>query len=236
MFSDCPDVELCRDAVLLCKALWEPRPESDDDLKDVIDLQKLSDWLINRSGRYIFNHELNDDFQIFDEIFLLLIKGSIDEAVELCQSEKCYRLSTLLSQATLADESRKLMLDQLQAWTVSKVDNFINPKIFKLYLLIAGQVTWRRSGNRVLRWGEFWEHEKFSVPKPSPLYLYNSSSNCEATDILYHLLMLFVNTKHSLESVLNNSTWSEDPLDYHLSWHLWTILHAVGYTNVSNEQ
>ncbi|OUC45607.1 hypothetical protein D917_08339, partial [Trichinella nativa] len=177
--------------------------------------------------------------QIFDEIFLLLIKGRIDEAVELCQSEKCYRLSTLLSQATLADESRKLMLDQLQAWTVSKVDNFINPKIFKLYLLIAGQVTWRRSGNRVIdvlhnvhwlyydggavsvenalkQYSEFWEHEKFSVPKPSPLYLYNSSADCEATDILYHLLMLFVNKKHSLESVLNNSTWSEDPLDYHL--------------------
>ncbi|KRX98942.1 Nuclear pore complex protein Nup98-Nup96 [Trichinella pseudospiralis] len=264
--SKCPDVELCRDAVLLCKALWEPRPESDD-LRDVIDLQRLSDWLINRGERYIFNHKLNDDFQTFDEIFLLLIKGSIDEAVKLCQSEKCYRLSTLLSQATLTEESRTLLLDQLQAWTLSKVDNFINPKILKLYLLIAGQVTWRRSGNRIIdvlgnvhwlsalafflwyydggaisvedalkQYSEFWEQEKFSIPKPSPLYLYNSNEDCKEMDILYHLLMLFLNTKHSLESVLNNSTWSEDPLDYHLSWHLWTILHAVGFTDVSHEQ
>uniref|UniRef100_A0A915HLZ1 Nuclear pore complex protein Nup98-Nup96 n=1 Tax=Romanomermis culicivorax TaxID=13658 RepID=A0A915HLZ1_ROMCU len=51
-------------------------------------------------------------------------------------------------------------------------------------------------------------------------------------DVRYHLIKLFCERSYRLESVLNNATWTSDALSFYLSWHLWCILSAAGYTSL----
>ncbi|KAK7077511.1 Nuclear pore complex protein Nup98-Nup96 [Halocaridina rubra] len=54
-------------------------------------------------------------------------------------------------------------------------------------------------------------------------------------DVCYHLLKLFTDSTHRLESLLNPATITSDPVDVTVSWFLWRILKSLGYQHL-NEQ
>lgn len=55
-------------------------------------------------------------------------------------------------------------------------------------------------------------------------------------DVRYHLLKLFTDSTHSLETLLNPATVTSDPLDVTVSWLLWRVLESLGYHHLSQQQ
>ncbi|GAB6029666.1 hypothetical protein CHUAL_005398 [Chamberlinius hualienensis] len=78
-----------------------------------------------------------------------------------------------------------------------------------------------------------------AAPKPcyanstSKIVQENVSSNTTIFDTCYNLLKLYADRSHRLEVVLSTSTYTEDPLDYRLSWFLAQALKAIGYGHLS---
>jgi len=71
---------------------------------------------------------------------------------------------------------------------------------------------------------------------PSPSYIENLTSNTNIKDICYHLLALYCKRPHALDKLLTPKTYTNNPLDMHLSWHLQQVLHNLGYTHLKEEK
>lgn len=70
---------------------------------------------------------------------------------------------------------------------------------------------------------------------PTPPYLQTtstastpSSTNATPKDISYHLLKLYMDASHSIQQMLLPASITDCPVDYRLSWLLYTTLRAVG--------
>lgn len=72
---------------------------------------------------------------------------------------------------------------------------------------------------------------------PYPPYLANTKNEDDEKpiyDVQYHLLKLFSVKSHPLEPLLNPASYTNDHLDYRLSWFLMRVLCSVGYSHVSD--
>lgn len=54
-------------------------------------------------------------------------------------------------------------------------------------------------------------------------------------DVRFHLLKLFSSKYHPLEPMFNPATYTDDNLDYSMSWFLMRVLSSLGYSHVSEE-
>lgn len=90
------------------------------------------------------------------------------------------------------------------------------------------------------------EGEKYAC-SPLPPYLEDSGVSMEEEfveeererrplrDVCFHLLKLYSDRHYELYQLLDPSSVTSDPLDYRLSWHLWTVLQALNYTHLSEQ-
>ncbi|CAH0385420.1 unnamed protein product [Bemisia tabaci] len=80
--------------------------------------------------------------------------------------------------------------------------------------------------------------EENYAEKPVPYYSdgeldYDIVRGKEFSDVCFHLLKLYSQRSHPLESLLNPATYTADPLDYSLSWLLLETLESLGYRHIS---
>uniref|UniRef100_A0A914XMM5 Nuclear pore complex protein Nup98-Nup96 n=1 Tax=Plectus sambesii TaxID=2011161 RepID=A0A914XMM5_9BILA len=219
--------------------------------------QAVSDWLIDAS-----KESLDRDMKTAKgsaSVLALMRSGRVDDAVQQAMTQGDCRLALLLASATGCTEGRALCLDQLMQWHKCGADGFIDADRLKTLALLAGQTHWTRvdrDGKQHtlncctnLDWRrafglylwyvgaqtdgllEVVAHFDADVAKgvaPRPTHTVSLK-----TDLCYHLVKLFVDRSHSLEAVLNPDAYADDPFDYHLSWHLWSALKAIGYCHLA---
>lgn len=77
--------------------------------------------------------------------------------------------------------------------------------------------------------------DDFYANSPDPPYqaTYNSNSSNQVYDIRYHLLKLYSQRSHPMESLLNPSTHTADSMDFRLSWLIMQQLETLGYHHLS---
>ncbi|XP_068236847.1 nuclear pore complex protein Nup98-Nup96-like isoform X2 [Palaemon carinicauda] len=71
------------------------------------------------------------------------------------------------------------------------------------------------------------------APLPSYLACLGRNGDTVKYDICYHLLKLFTDPMHRLETLLNPATVTADPIDVTVSWLLWRVLESLGYHHLS---
>uniref|UniRef100_A0A0K2U919 Nuclear pore complex protein Nup98-Nup96 n=1 Tax=Lepeophtheirus salmonis TaxID=72036 RepID=A0A0K2U919_LEPSM len=79
----------------------------------------------------------------------------------------------------------------------------------------------------------FEGHTEFGVYASAPFPQYSGVDDGSAYDIAYHLLRLYCDRSHSLESLLSPITHSKDPLDFRLSWFINQALISLGYKHLN---
>lgn len=81
----------------------------------------------------------------------------------------------------------------------------------------------------------FQGDEAYAVA-PEPEYRQHHGDDFHAEksrDIKYHLLKLYSDRSHSMESILTPTTYTPDHLDHQVSWLLGQVLQSLGYNHMS---
>lgn len=89
--------------------------------------------------------------------------------------------------------------------------------------------------NALLTYERDFKTDDHIVAPPYPPYSRDSrvESRIPFQDIRYHLLQLYSQKSHRLETILNPATYTNDPMDFRLSWFLLQTLKSLGYQNCS---
>ncbi|KAG1655392.1 Nuclear pore complex protein Nup98-Nup96 [Nymphon striatum] len=82
-------------------------------------------------------------------------------------------------------------------------------------------------------WPSYVEADLILLEKVTSDAAANERKNFVMYDICYHLLKLYCKRSHRLDRLLTPTTYTNDPLDHSLSWHLNQILLALGYSHLS---
>lgn len=191
-------------------------------------------------------------------ILQLLCQHRIVEAAEMAIECGDFRLATLLSQAASYEgaDFRPLLADQLSQWSENGTLEFIEEDVVMIYSLLAGSVEVLTSRKeKDVSWLAslalfFWYKRGPSTSLKTALTLYREAvakqraqaplSETDATgqkdDVLMEIMKLYVEDAVSLCSVLSPSGFPADHekdasshLDYELSWHLHSVLRALGF-------
>lgn len=185
-------------------------------------------------------------------VLRLICQHRVVEAAEMAMACGDFRLSTLISQALTYEGSdfRNLLVNQLSEWEENKTIGFMEPELVLVYSLLAGSVevlTAQQVGS--MPWLAclalfFWYVRGPATSLKSALRIYveavardmatgPASRFAEAKDdLLLEVMKLYVGDAVSLCNVLSPSGFMSARLchlDYETSWHLHSVLRAIGY-------
>lgn len=185
-------------------------------------------------------------------VLRLICQHRIVEAAEMAMACGDFRLSTLISQALTYDGSdfRGLLVNQLSQWEENGTIEFMEPELVLVYSLLAGSVevlTAQQVGS--MPWLAclalfFWYKRGPATSLKSALTDYvDAVAKGMATgpasrfadkkdDLLLEVMKLYVGDAVSLCNVLSPSGFASARLrhlDYETSWHLHSVLRAIGY-------
>ncbi|KAJ8972764.1 hypothetical protein NQ317_006280 [Molorchus minor] len=177
-------------------------------------------------------------------IFNQLTVFKILEAADLAMDNRFPNLALLVSQLSLTNRTKLFLQEQIEVWYKSMIANHIGHDVKKIYMLLSGtstrenvnifeDVDWKRAfgmhlwyicaaGTPVEAAIELYKkafEEKGYAEPPYPPYKSDYSEE-GPFDVLYHILLLYKTRIHSLSSVLNPATHTDNLLDYRLSWLL----------------
>lgn len=172
-------------------------------------------------------------------IFTYLTGHNIKEAAELAMANEFPQLSLLISQAGTNENFKLLMNHQMEQWHNNGMLNLINNEILKIYSLLSGidnisdinvydKLEWKRTlamhlwyatstGTSFIRAIQAYNKNIKSLSYVNlPISDYCGCIPGMTYDILYHIMILFINPTLVLEKVINPSNYTDDPLDYRL--------------------
>lgn len=152
----------------LCESLWgnieelEINKLSENSLiryeLDILRKKELSKWLTRISTHRIerevklckYNHNSkNIDNNYLNGIYSLLTGNKLFDACQLAIENNDYRLSLLLTQISSNRDFNELLTKQLDNWTCTKSDKYINLDRLRLYVLLSGKLTYDTNNNKV---------------------------------------------------------------------------------------
>ncbi|KAF2897029.1 hypothetical protein ILUMI_09145 [Ignelater luminosus] len=234
----------------LCLALWGPNATSPTSRRAL-----FSNWLEECVASYL-NNEVN--LSATTNIFTYLTGHNIKEAAESAMINEFPQLSLLISQAGTNENFKLLMNHQVKQWHRDGMLNLINKEITKIYVLFGGiesisginvydKIEWKRTlamhlwyatsaGTSLISAIQAYNKNINSlnyINLPIPDYCINSPG--QTYDVLYHIMTLFINPTLVLEKVINPNNYTDDPLDYRLSWLLLQIFIALRIGSISEE-
>ncbi|TYZ59325.1 hypothetical protein PybrP1_004970, partial [[Pythium] brassicae (nom. inval.)] len=185
-------------------------------------------------------------------VLRLICQHRVVEAAEMAMACGDFRLATLISQALTYEGSdfRSLLVNQLSQWDENGTIEFMEPELVLVYSLLAGSVevvTAQQVGS--MPWLAclalfFWYRRGPATSLKSALGIYmDAVAKDMATgpasrfaekkdDLLLEVMKLYVGDAVSLCNVLSPSGFMSARLchlDYETSWHLHSVLRAVGY-------
>ena len=237
-------------ALMLCQALWGDLPVEEEPPAGTYELyqerkEALSAWLRQELGTNPVAH-------VNDPVLQALLSGQVAAAVTAAQTSHQPRLALLLSQLGGSDSVRRMVGRQLDDWAQVNADQYVDPNLLRLYALLAGRRIWQGSSGQTVNCcaGLDWKHA-FSVhlwylcpleaDLSEVLAAYQEAvelgetvppdppHSCGTQDLLYQLVTLHVDRSRRLEWVLAPAGSSADPLEMRTSWHVWRVLHALGF-------
>lgn len=187
-----------------------------------------------------------------DAVLRLLCQHRIAEAAEMAMECGDFRLATLIAQAPTYEGSdfRNLLVNQLSQWSENATLEYVDEDLVLVYSLLAGSVEVLTSQKgQHFSWIVslalfFWYKRGPATSLKTAMELYmgavkkhlarapESAFAAKKDDVLMEVMKLYVEDAVSLCSVLSPSGFmsgSSCHLDYELSWHLHSVLRAIGY-------
>lgn len=79
------------------------------------------------------------------------------------------------------------------------------------------------------------EYGAYARP-PRPHYASNDTCDSDLFDIQFHLLKLYANKAHKIESIVVPKTYTDSPLDYKMGWLVSQILASLGYRHMARRE
>ena len=192
-----------------------------------------------------------------DEMFALLSGNQRLAACDTAQDNSDHYLAMMISMASGPNLTfGQLIQNQLERWQESRSDKFIEKKRLKLFSLISGQPVWPGSETTIntcenLDWLRAFGLHLWYLISPAgsisdALNLYEEAFQKETSqfgayaqaplgqdpdffDIKFHLLKLYADKSHALESIVNPKTYTKCLLDFKLGWIVGQVLKSLGY-------
>ncbi|RXG73506.1 Nuclear pore complex protein Nup98-Nup96 [Armadillidium vulgare] len=224
----------------LCAALWGKldfySPDSDGDSEYALEqarkealsvwLEEVSETLVEIEAERALSSETEEAY--LDAVFSYLTVLQISRACEICLENGDDHLALLLTQACLSDEiPRNIMKEQLKNWAWSGIDAHMSTMRLALYTLISGKATHESSQGMIntcfgLDWRRCLALHMFVLPTTASvsevLHEYEKAagkihSKNTNDDVCYQLLKLYVDRFHPLDTLLETSAITSDPLD-----------------------
>ncbi|KAL0585307.1 hypothetical protein ABG067_004839 [Albugo candida] len=219
-----------------------------------VDLRRvaISRWMENAIG-LLEDESCHRKDTSEESILQLLCRHQITEAAELAADSGNLRLATLVAQIATYDgsEFRHLIMTQLSEWGVDESLSHFSETHALIYSVLAGAVEavtassqWRLSWLSAIALF-FWYKYGPSTSLKSALSMYqtacakNLAASCSVStcgsikdDMLMEVLKLYAEQPVALCNVLSPSGLLHGTsayLDYEVSWHLNSILRALGY-------
>lgn len=280
-------VKYSSDVWSLCNALWGNMDEQDVFDLDTTTIRKkqVGDWLkeavsstvqetvdnlrqrerLNLLRGYDSSGDSSEDNNIDGNMLKIMsyLSGHLlEEAASSALSTGNPKLSLFISQLPLTREVKSYFLHQLNGWQLAcdyDRQPLININMVRLYMLLAGESTYRFSWGQVelcenLDWLRafavyYWylyepadfisdvvQHYENAftnnshVAYPHPRY---ESHSEEMRDLIFHLLKYHCDNSYPMQVLLNPFNHTADPLDFSLCWFLlqtFTSLQIVTYS------
>ncbi|EYC42797.1 hypothetical protein Y032_0517g2808, partial [Ancylostoma ceylanicum] len=182
-----------------------------------------------------------------------LCMGDADEAIRAASEGGMTMLSLMIS-TTLSTEQigRQDCANMVEMWEMDGELGAMEDDLIKIYLVLAGRshaeflrkgkmiklnclegLDWRQAFGIHLwwiNWGGFLEDaiESFTEDVAA------GRAASPESHVFEQLIRLACSPSHQVEAVLDAAGMlSPNPLDAHLSWHLWSLLRALGYHTMS---
>ncbi len=242
----------------------ELRQFQDSHLITMLRKQNVSNWL-EEVVRPEVEKDLLKNGNDAKAVLNLLSGNKMSEACEKSVEIGDFFAATLISTSGGHNSIRgQLCYQQLERWREMKADDFIDLDRLRLYALLSGIPTWQTSNADVtinvcddLDWKRAFACHLWFLTSPTssvedafngfqeaflqgdcaqPKPEYCKSDFSDFRDVKFHLLKLYSDRSHSMESLLNPSSHTQDILDHSLSWLLFRVLKAFGYTHMSSEK
>ena len=192
-----------------------------------------------------------------DEIYALLSGNQRLEACDTAQDNSDHYLAMMISMASGPNMTfGQLIQNQLERWQESRSDKFMENKRLKMFSLLSGQPVWPGSQTTIntcenLDWIRAFGLHLWYFISPAgsigdALNLYEeafqketsqfgayarapTSQDPEFFDVKFHLLKLYADKSHALESIVNPKTYTNCMLDFKLGWIVGQVLKSLGY-------
>ncbi|VDO55269.1 unnamed protein product [Haemonchus placei] len=190
---------------------------------------------------------------IVSQIWDRMCCGDIEEAMRTANEGGLTMLSLMISAALSAEEpGRSDCANMLQMWEATNELGVLEDDLLKIYLVLAGKthaefkhkgktiklnclegLDWRQAFGIHLWWvncGGFLEDALDSFSEDV------AAGRAASPDshVYEQLIRLACSPSHQVEAVLDAASMlSPNPLDAHLSWHIWSLLRALGYNTMS---
>ncbi|CAI4230712.1 unnamed protein product [Auanema sp. JU1783] len=231
----------------LCKALFpQNRGLKDDNDK----IEDVSLWLTEEIAK---EKRMPPSVGRGSSVWNALCDGQLSKAIDSAFNEKLHHLATYLSLFQIDPAATQMYFEeQIDFWKSTNSLAFVDVPVLKVYLLLAGRssidrkvkgktevvnclegLTWKQSVGVHVWWlrgvrtfEESMSHALKIVPAPN-----------RVDDIFFQqIFALACDPTYRVEAVLDAADMlCDSPLDFHLSWHLWSVLRSVGYNTMPSE-
>ncbi|CAG0880668.1 unnamed protein product [Cyprideis torosa] len=247
--EDFPEIKTDLEVFTLCDALWSPvsspAEEADARTERIVRNQRLSHWLAD---------VLASSSDATDSL-TLLTQNQILRASRAALKAGNPHLAALISCSP--NDRREWLQEALSSWQSSRSDALIPSDVLQLYTLMAGLPQWSSSDGRTisacegLPWlrayavylwfiGTETDGPEASVQEYHGAFSRNiargpfrrQEETSGPLDIRYHLLKLYADRLHSLETLADPSSHRDDQMDYSLSWTLIRALRGLGHCHI----
>ncbi|KAK6739614.1 hypothetical protein RB195_008237 [Necator americanus] len=187
------------------------------------------------------------------QIWSLLCTGNAEEAVRVAAEGGMILLSVIIS-TTLSTEQigRQDCANMVEMWEMNGDLGTMDDDLIKVYLVLAGKshTELRRKGKTIklnclegLDWRQAFGIHLWWINRGSFLEDAIESFSNDVTagraaspesHVFEQLIKLACSPSHQIEAVLDAAAMlTPNPLDAHLSWHLWSLLRALGHHTMS---
>ncbi|VDL69526.1 unnamed protein product [Nippostrongylus brasiliensis] len=189
---------------------------------------------------------------IASQVWSLLCIGEGDEALRVASEGKMFPLTSIFALAMSNEpQGQKDCADMIQMWQEAGELGSMEDDLIKIYLVLAGKthvefhrnrklvklnclegLDWRQAFGIHLWWincGDFLEDAVDSFSEDVSV----GRAASPESHVFEQLIRLACSPSHPVEAVLDAAALlSANELDSHLSWHLWSLLRALGYNTM----
>ncbi|VDM67579.1 unnamed protein product [Strongylus vulgaris] len=230
----------------LCQALFPPEKTGVWQWQRT---QDMGDWLREE----VSNLSKGKVGRGASQVWSLLCVGNVEEAIRVANEEGMTMLSLMIAAALSSEQmGREDCAKMVELWEMNGELGMMEDDLIKIYLVLAGRshAEFLRKGKMVklnclegldwlqafgihlwyINWGGFLEDAVDSFTDD----IAAGRAKSPESHVFEQLIRLACSPSHQVEAVLDAAALlSPNPLDAQLSWHLWSVLRALGYNTMT---